>query len=291
MINFSELRRKHYYNPVPHYADAVRFFALPRLCGYEMVYPADGYRIEGLKRGGSPRALFKYTLSGRGKLVIDNVSYSIEPGDLMLLTGPRDYIYEPHPESEKWEFIFISYHQETAVRIIQDIIDEIGNIVRLSSDSVVLKKAWSLYELFKSGDIPSPYAASRTGFDMLMEIGRESTGCTSNESDLVRKVSSYCFRNLARRISVCELAGHCGYSRFHFTKLFNNATGIAPSEYISDMKLDASLQILQHEDISIKELAARCGFDDQGYFTRKFKARFGVTPLKFNEIDWNEQNG
>ena len=285
------LRRNHYYNPVPAYDGKEQFTGLPRLCGYELVFPEDGYIIDGMKRGARERALFKYTIAGRGLLTLNGTDIPLEPGDAMLITGPGNYTYQPHPDAEKWEFMFISFWQIPIIRMIGGIISDNGNIVRLSSDSRALKNAWSLYELFKSGDIPNPYMAAKTACDMLFELGSEGAGNAKTESGLVRKVSSYCFRNLSRDITVEELARHCGYSRFHFAKLFHAASGMPPSEYISEMKLSAALHILQHENVRIKNLAARCGFGDQGYFTRRFKAKFGVTPINFNKIGQdNTQN-
>lgn len=286
--------RNHFYNPLEMaLKDADHLFGIPFLCGYEWNDADSNYLVEGSARLSSrERALFKYTISGCGELLLNGKEkHLLKPGDAFLLSGAvnkEDYRYRVAPDCDHWEFLFISFRKPAAVEIVKRIVDDCGtNVVQLDPAGEAMSHAWHLYELFRSGEIADRYAASSLGYDFLMHLCSESLSfCRkSHGSDLLHKISAYCFRNLAKPITVDELAKICGYSRWHFAKIFHEAAGMTPSDFIMEQKLTAALQILHQENIPIKELAMRCGFNDPGYFGRRFKQRFGVSPMQFAHIE------
>ena len=286
MVKTVEKCAFHYYNPLEtETVQSEHLFTVPRLCGYEVKVPEDKFCIYGVSRGPQKRALFKYTLSGEGCLNIRGESHKLQAGTAFLLNGPDDYCYELPPGSASWEFLFISFWNPIAVRLIHKIIEECGNVFPLNASGETVRTAWALYNLFKSGGIADKYSVAAMGYNFLMLLNREVLQVDNNDrNQLIQKISNYCYRNLNKVVTVEELAEYCGYSRWHFSKIFHEIQGIPPSEFIMDIKLNPALQILQHEPLSIKELAFRCGFNDQGYFTRRFRQKFGVPPTRFTTI-------
>lgn len=287
-------QRNHFYNPLEmELKDADHLFGIPFICGYEWNDEDSHYLVNSETRLASrERALFKYTISGCGELLLNNrEKHLLKPGDAFLLPGAVNtggYSYRIAPGHDHWEFLFISYHKAAAVEIVKRIVDDCRtNVVQLDPSGEAMSHAWHLYELFRSGEISDRYAASSLGYDFLMHLCSESLSFCgkSHGSDLLHKISAYCFRNLSKPITVDELAKVCGYSRWHFAKIFHEASGMTPSDFIIEQKLTAALQILHQENIPIKELAMRCGFNDPGYFGRRFKQRFGVTPIHFTQIN------
>lgn len=278
----------HYFNPIENETICSPHLAfVPRRCGYELHRQPSAFKIEGLKRGTHVRALFKYTISGEGEFRANGKTYSLFPGNVLLLTGPADYCYRFPKHSEKWEFIFISFWHVQAVAAVEKIVSEHGNVFRIDPEGKAMSGAWSLFESFKNNlEGEDKHSIASTGYDFLMQLCREAASVNTKDSDheIVREVSSYCFRNMDRLITVDELAELCGYSRWHFSKLFHKLTGMTPSEYMLDVKLEAALRLLRQGHSNIKEIAYRCGFQDQGYFARRFKARFGVSPSHYYEM-------
>lgn len=90
------------------------------------------------------------------------------------------------------------------------------------------------------------------------------------------------------------------YNQFPFSKevlrkKFIAEVGISPSQYLTRIRIDNAVQLLTKKataDYSIKDIAEKCGFVDQLYFSRVFKKIMNVSPsnyqLKFlsdNKID------
>lgn len=283
----TKTERHHFYNPAAIVTgDAPHLFGIPRLCGYEWNDNGTHFHVAGGNRGDRDRALFKYTISGQGVLILNGKEHILNAGDGFFLAGnvsDTHYDYRISDNADHWEFLFISFDKTVAIDIVRRIIRDAGNIVRLNPAGAAVKSAWHLYEMFRSGEVADPYAASRLGYDLLMQLCSEAVTFSGKAAgtDLVHKIAAYGFRHLDRPVTVDELAAKCNYSRWYFSKIFRAAAGMSPSEFIMEQKLTAAVQIIQHENLPVKELAARCGFTDPGYFIRRFKRRYGITPAQY----------
>ena len=58
-------------------------------------------------------------------------------------------------------------------------------------------------------------------------------------------------------------------------------TGKTVTGYINDIRLKKSIELLRTNTLNITEIAIKCGFNDANYFSRIFKRKFGVSPLKY----------
>lgn len=76
-----------------------------------------------------------------------------------------------------------------------------------------------------------------------------------------------------------------GYSKNHFRKLFNDAVGCSPIDFINNRRIDFAKKLLwEHPgQISIKEAALRSGFADAYYFSRLFKKKEHITPSEYEK--------
>jgi AraC-like DNA-binding protein len=79
------------------------------------------------------------------------------------------------------------------------------------------------------------------------------------------------------------LARAAGLSPSHFTRLFREYTGYAPMQYLRHRRIDAARALLANVDLSVKEIAARCGFDDPYHFSKVFHQIDGLPPTEYRE--------
>ncbi len=90
-------------------------------------------------------------------------------------------------------------------------------------------------------------------------------------------------RRLADTLTIDELAGAAGLSRFHFARQFKAATGHPPHEYLVRLRVDRAQELLRQHGRSwnLAAVAHEVGFSDQSHLTRQFKRVVGVTPGEF----------
>lgn len=85
-------------------------------------------------------------------------------------------------------------------------------------------------------------------------------------------------RNLARELPVSEIAAVAGVSANHFSQGFKKVTGMTPHQWLMHARVAAARDLLGQHDLSLREIAAACGFVDQSHFTRVFSREVGLTP-------------
>lgn len=85
------------------------------------------------------------------------------------------------------------------------------------------------------------------------------------------------FENL--QFDVTMLASELCMGRSKLYMEFKGITGLTPNEFILKVKLDEAMLLLQNQlDLNISEISMRLGFSSPRYFSKSFKAFFGVTP-------------
>ena len=89
--------------------------------------------------------------------------------------------------------------------------------------------------------------------------------------------------HLAEHLVPADLARAAGLSSSHFTRLFRLWTGLPPGEYLLRKRVEQACKLLGDSTLSIKEVAARSGFDDPYYFSKVFRRIDGLTPTLFRE--------
>ena len=84
--------------------------------------------------------------------------------------------------------------------------------------------------------------------------------------------------NLASALSVEGIAAHVGISRSQLSRLFERDLGTSPAAYLRDMRVRRAQKLLEGSTLSVKEVAAACGFACPHHFHRVFRESTGRTP-------------
>ena len=84
--------------------------------------------------------------------------------------------------------------------------------------------------------------------------------------------------SLNKTLPVEIIAEKSGYSRWHFQRLFKQATGIARGEYVRSRRLSCAAIDLKLTSRTVLDIALQYGFDSQQTFTRAFKNKFHLPP-------------
>ena len=94
----------------------------------------------------------------------------------------------------------------------------------------------------------------------------------------LHRITEYITGNLQRNLTLEELATEACLSRYHFARAFKAAVGVTPHRFVVEQRVARARDLLGDGDLSLAEIAARCGFSSQAHFTRAFRDATGVTP-------------
>lgn len=90
--------------------------------------------------------------------------------------------------------------------------------------------------------------------------------------------------NLSNSPTIAEIASHCGYSPYHFSRLFAEFHGMSLGAYILQEKVRRACRQLVLTQDSIPEIAMSSGFLSPTSFAGTFKAKTRFTPSAFRRI-------
>jgi AraC-like DNA-binding protein len=99
---------------------------------------------------------------------------------------------------------------------------------------------------------------------------------------IIQPVLDYVHENYQQQIDVASLARIANLSKSRFYKVFRDLTNTSPNQYILHYRLRKAQELLLG-DLRIYQIAEQSGFDDQYYFSRIFKQKFGLTPYQFRQ--------
>jgi RpiB/LacA/LacB family sugar-phosphate isomerase len=128
--------------------------------------------------------------------------------------------------------------------------------------------------------------------DMAEEIVRAYLGATLAPIEVVgglpprrlQRVFQHIRENIARDLSVSELAQTVGMSQYYFSKLFKMSTGTTPHQYVMRQRVERAQEHLRETRTALAEVATLVGFETQSHFTSVFRRMVGATPKHYREM-------
>ena len=98
-------------------------------------------------------------------------------------------------------------------------------------------------------------------------------------------MSDFIYLQLSRgkEIEVSQIASALCMSDRQFYRKINAITNSTPTVYIQRVKIKKAKSLLDGDSqMSFREIADRCGFNDYSNFVRTFKNAYGVTPTEYS---------
>lgn len=111
-----------------------------------------------------------------------------------------------------------------------------------------------------------------------------------SEPEKVESIDDAFLRKFAEQIeavyadpeyNVEKLSETLGLSRGHLHRKIKELTGTAPVEFLRTYRLNKATQLLRQNAYTVSEVAYRIGFSSPAYFSKCFKAVYGVTPTEY----------
>jgi AraC family L-rhamnose operon transcriptional activator RhaR len=84
-----------------------------------------------------------------------------------------------------------------------------------------------------------------------------------------------------RSWTLAQLAAATTTERTHLVRLFQRELGAPPIAYLNRLRAQAAARILVQTDEPVAQIGARVGWEDAGYFARRFKNAYGLSPSAY----------
>lgn len=194
--------------------------------------------------------------------------------------------------SEAFERIFLwltMNYKEDMDRIKSRLIELfflINRSVPFCSEDDSLKAQRFLNSILKTQDLRELKVVCTRHLRQIISDMRETRETEINS--LSAKVKKYINENYHREISMDDAAKETNLSYHYFSKFFKDSMGKSFVEYLTELRVDKSRELLKDTNDSIKEICYKIGYSDPNYYCKIFKKVTGMTPTEYRD---NQQSG
>lgn len=106
----------------------------------------------------------------------------------------------------------------------------------------------------------------------------------SDKDEVIHAAVEEINAGIHRKINLAQIANKHFLSYVQFLRRFKLAVGMSPQDYIVELRMKKAQQMLGESDLSVKEIAAECGFANEYYFSNFFKKYNNLSPSEFRKI-------
>ncbi len=100
---------------------------------------------------------------------------------------------------------------------------------------------------------------------------------------LVWQAAAFIEANFTRPLGLDDVAGQVALSPKYLSLIFRKTTGFTVREFITNVRIEKAKQMLARQDMPVKEVAQRVGYDSIYHFSRVFRTTVGVPPTVFRQ--------
>lgn len=243
-----------------------------------------------MKRQDSAETVLEYIVEGRGYLNVDGENYAATKGDVYILRKKTTHTYWSDAKSP-WVKIFFNIRGSLAEKILEEY--QLGTKGKVVLNGEGLEQDFrEMLERVSDNTMTQAERFDGATIDFLNIVIKlanlEKTrgnlkGDLMSVEDEMNKLIEYITMNPKRIVSNQELGDVIFHSKDYVIKRFFANFGVTPYEYQIQQKIFSAKNLLGHTKMSVKEIAASLGYDDQHYFSYMFKKRCGLSPIQYRK--------
>ena len=106
-------------------------------------------------------------------------------------------------------------------------------------------------------------------------------GSFAGDRSPVLAIQQYILENLLDKHRLASLAKRARMSERSLSRVFTTECGISPMRFLAQARLDLARRYLETTDLSLKDVARRCGFDGSESLRRAFKRQLDMVPVDY----------
>ena len=115
-------------------------------------------------------------------------------------------------------------------------------------------------------------------------ISPSKPNVVSQDDIFIQRVMSYIEENIENsEMTIEDIALHIGFSRSAFFKKLKSLTGLAPVEFLKEVRIQRAAQLIETGEYHFSEITYMIGINDPRYFSRCFKQKFGMSPREYKD--------
>jgi AraC-like DNA-binding protein len=231
------------------------------------------------------RYVLTYVIEGSGRVLLDGTAFILKQGDA-LLVAPYQYHDYSETEEEHLRWLFITFEIVRGGGFLSDLRDR-----SLRLDEASRELLLALVNIWQKRNSEHVMGAEilptlerllmrlRSCGQVAMSLAKVQRHRSSEVvDDWVARVEELILRSVYEGWSLEEVASRANVSLRYLRRRFEQALGVAPSEYRANYQLHTAMLLMRDSRLSLSQVAERSGFSSLAVFSRFVKRRSGLAP-------------
>ncbi|MBO7386226.1 MAG: AraC family transcriptional regulator [Lachnospiraceae bacterium] len=237
------------------------------------------------------RIIIHFVLSGKGILKLNGKTYEVGPHQVFLIPSDTKTFYQADKD-DPWEYAWFHIGGPKIPLILKEAGLTPTNPVYtpMACADKIETLVWDIME-----NNSRQYYCIGTLYQILgymIENSKAKQDDTFDDSLLyVKNVISYIQLKYTESIKIEKIASSLGLNRSYLTRLFKEATGYSPQEYLLTYRMKMAMKMLSENELSVSEVATAVGYGDTFTFSKAFKRHFGKSPSECRGADYSMAPG
>lgn len=227
-----------------------------------------------------------YGESGEGRLTVDGKTYDILPGTCFFL--PRGVPHDYWPVGEKeWRTNWLCFEGSCLDKTLENLGLQCACVVELPDPTRMDALFKNIMSELHADHVFGQLRASSHVYRLLTElhlIKREQIEQQFRKTPKLDPVLEYIEAHVSDVITLEELAAQMNLTPQHFCRVFKDAVGERPFQYILKRRIQISKRYLVRPEMRISEVGQKVGIENSSYFCYNFKRLEGMTPTEFRAM-------
>ena len=229
-----------------------------------------------------------YILDGNLTLVLSNgLRFTASAGDFLLTRSNEKHrdVFEP---SRGLRVLLVQFEWEDAEEFFKLVDNRTLRDLDFATRAEAVRRINFMRDKWDSGELdPCRMSSQLHGLLTLFYVSAENAGNRASgpqkptRSEMMRQVKFYLTQNYASPVTLEQLARHFEISQANLSRLFRREFGVGISRYLTTLRLESAVALLNDTVLPVSEVALRCGFSTSGYFIRIFRRYTGTTPKHY----------
>lgn len=236
--------------------------------------------------------LLVYVMQGQANFVLNSKKETLQAGSFFLFSPNQPQIYSYSPE-DKTVVFWLHFSGINAKKIL-DSYNLYGSIFKTGIQpefenfftiiiNEILNQNDNYQDIIQNLLRNILALISRYSFRKSKSIPDDSSKVFGNKRKIY-DVINYFDNHYTEDININEfIKNNLNFSHSWFIRKFRSATGTTPLEYINNLRIENAKSLLENSTYNISEIASLVGYSDSLYFSRYFKKRTGMSPLKYRK--------
>lgn len=229
----------------------------------------------GTQRSQLDSFLLVQVAAGSGRLQYDGRTFALRTGDCFWVDCRRPHGYRS-ADNDPWELRWVHFNGRSAPAFYH-LFEARGPVFTPADGADIAARLDAVLDLARRWDAGAELHASAQVAALLAGVLAAPDDAADPAAARLDAVRAYLIAHCAENISLDDLAARFYVSKYYLARSFKRRYGETIVTCLHAARLDAAKQMLRYTDLTLGQIAARCGYKEQAYFTRRFRAAEGQT--------------